>query len=90
MGTVDKADEARREGEIQDLLDRPRVMEEGRSEAQVLRRRHSSFEHDDDGTVATENGSTGPGEVMVRYSLEIQELLRRGFGSPRASHEVLR
>ena len=89
---ANEAAEAKREGEIQDLLDRPRVMEEGRSEAQALRRRHSSAEHDDEGTVATANGngSGGSAEVPVRHSVEIQELLRRGFGSPRASHDVLR
>jgi len=90
LETANEAAEAKREDEIQDLLDRPRVMEEGRLEAQVLRRRHSSAEHDDEGTMATENGKCGPGEVAVRHSVEIQELLRRGFGSPRASHDVLR
>ena len=87
---ANEAAEAKREGEIQDLLDRPRVMEEGRSEAQNLRRRHSSNEHDEDGAVATENGRGASGEVTVRHSVEIQKLLRRGFGSPRASHDVLR
>lgn len=90
LEAADEAAEAKREGEIQDLLDRPRVMEEGRSDAQALRRRHSAAEHDEGGAVATGNGKGGGGEATVRHSVEIQELLRRGFGSPRASHDVLR
>ena len=84
------AADRKREGEIQDLLDRPRVMEEGRSEAQALRRRHSSAEHGDGETATTDYGHSGPEEGTVRHSVEIQELLRRGFGSIRTSHDVLR
>jgi len=84
-----EAAEAAREGEIQDLLDRPRVMEEGRSETQVLRRRHSSAEQDD-GTMSSPTNHDGGERVATRNSADIQELLRRGFGSVRNSYDMLR
>ncbi|KAI9777848.1 MAG: hypothetical protein M1839_008525 [Geoglossum umbratile] len=62
-----------REGEVQELLDRPRVMEEGRSSGRTLRRRHSSEQ------LPPKSGALdllGP-----RRSMDVQELLSRRFGS---------
>ncbi|KAI9872458.1 MAG: hypothetical protein M1830_001602 [Pleopsidium flavum] len=83
-----EAAEAAREGEIQDLLDRPRVMEEGRLETQVLRRKHS-FAEQDEGTIPPTDHDGADG-VATRNSADIQELLKRGFGSVRNSHDLLR
>lgn len=64
-------EQAKREVEVQDLLSRPRVMEEGRSGP------------DKSGTVQVEEEivvlDTGP----IRRSTEIQEMLSRRFGSIR-------
>lgn len=84
-----EAAEAAREGEIQDLLDRPRIMEEGRSETHVLRRRHSLAEPDDGIMVPHANPHADDG-VTKRNSADIQDLFRCGFGSVRNSHDLLR
>ncbi|KAF2233405.1 phospholipid-translocating P-type ATPase [Viridothelium virens] len=61
-------EEKRREGEVQDLLNRPRVMEEGRAEAAGRRV---------EGRVVGE-------EMEPRKSAEIHEMLSRRFGSVRS------
>lgn len=83
-------EEERREDEVQELLDRPRVMKGNSSDG--LRRRHSSAEAKCSGepleTVmsADEYDRHGHEEASVsRRSNDIQELLRRGFGSVRKS-----
>ncbi len=90
--------DAVREIEIQDLLDRPRVMEEGRSETQGVRRRHSSADQDDgSGLVSIEHArgddsgrTTTTPTTPTRTSVEIQEMLKKGFGAVRSSHDMLR
>lgn len=71
----DKATDLSRETEVQELLDRPRVMEEGRSTSHVFRRR----------SVGTGTGEAdspaADGGVERRRSVEIQEMLARRFGS---------
>ena len=83
-------EEERREGEVQELLDRPRVMKGDSSQA--LRRRHSSTDakandaHLETVVSADEYDRHGPEEPSIsRRSTDIQELLRRGFGSVRKS-----
>lgn len=83
-------EEERREDEVQELLDRPRVMKGDFSDG--LRRRHSSAEAKcnveplETVMTANEHDRHGPEEASVsRRSNDIQELLRRGFGSVRKS-----
>lgn len=83
-------EEERREDEVQELLDRPRVMKGDSSNG--LRRRHSSAEAKCTGepleTVRSvdEYDRHGPeGASISRRSTDVQELLRRGFGSVRKS-----
>jgi phospholipid-translocating ATPase len=67
-------EQEKREGEVQDLLDRPRVMEEGRS-----MRSHSK------GDVRVEEQRVMiDDEVPTRRSTDVHELLSRRFGSIRA------
>ncbi|KAI9711799.1 MAG: hypothetical protein M1820_001944 [Bogoriella megaspora] len=64
-------EEKRREGEVQDLLNRPRVMEEGRAGAIGT-----------DGGQITKRTTVGE-EMEPRKSADIQEMLSRRFGSVR-------
>jgi len=76
--------EAAREAQVQELLDRPRVMEEGRSSGQ-LRRRHSATNADNVVVVA----EAGDGKVTPpKRSLDLQELFSKGFGSVRKGQEL--
>ncbi len=68
--------EIQRENEVQELLDRPRVMEEGRRRSQGIRRRSSGASEPTSPT----SGPDGTGDRR-RHSLEIQEMLTRRFGS---------
>jgi phospholipid-translocating ATPase len=82
------ATEAEREAEVQEILDRPRMMEEGKSmrDASVsVRRRHSGLEQHELDEIMNANGNGGEvsGEGKRRISIEIQELFSRGFGSVR-------
>ena len=83
-------EDERREGEVQELLDRPRVMKGDSSHG--MRRRHSSTDaksgdvHLETVMSADECDRHGPEEASVgRRSTDVQELLRRGFGSVRKS-----
>ncbi|KAI9718392.1 MAG: hypothetical protein M1812_004113 [Candelaria pacifica] len=76
----EQKDESHREGEIQDLLDRPRVMEEGRSSGHTLRRR-TSDKISSAGEVETLPGNEGG--TATRRSADVQNLLAKGFGSIR-------
>lgn len=83
-------EEERREDEVQELLDRPRVMKGDPSVG--LRRRHSSAEAKCSGepleTVMSADGydrHVHTEASVSRRSNDIQELLRRGFGSVRKS-----
>ncbi|KAI9763285.1 MAG: hypothetical protein M1840_000767 [Geoglossum simile] len=62
-----------REGQVQELLDRPRVMEEGRPSRQMVRRRHSSEQ--------LPPRPEGLDPLGARRSMDIQELLSRRFES---------
>ncbi|KAI9816820.1 MAG: hypothetical protein M1827_001465 [Pycnora praestabilis] len=74
---------AQREGSIQDLLNRPRVMEEGRSSHQVLRRRRS-YETDLPDSMVAPRSTDGSDEMASsRRSADIREMLSRGFGAIR-------
>ena len=86
-------EQERREGEVQELLDRPRVMEGGPSAG--MRRRHSSSEaksgdeHIEIVASADDYDRNRPEEAMLPgKSTEISEMLRRGFGSVRKSVDV--
>lgn len=63
-------EQAKREGEVEDLLNRPRVMEEGRSGTKK------------NSTVETEE-VLGTGAAPIRRSTEMQEMLARHFGTVR-------
>lgn len=86
-------EDERREDEVQELLDRPRVMKSDSSDG--MRRRHSSAEGKSSGehleTVmsADEYDRHGPEQSQEasasQRATDIQELLRRGFGSVRKS-----
>jgi phospholipid-translocating ATPase len=87
----EEALEAEREAEVQEILDRPRTMEEGKTRSRAMasvdfsvRRRHSGsegVEMDEIPRVGADGG--GSGEAKPRKSVEIQELFFKGFGSVR-------
>ena len=68
-------EQEKREGEVQDLLDRPRVMEEGRSP-----RSHSKG----DVRVEEQRVMSDDGDGPLRRSSDVHEMLSRRFGSIRA------
>ena len=69
-GTKESSAEVRREAEVQDLLDRPRVMEEGRG-------------WDMKTGVETEERAVVVDDGLERRSTDIQDMLSRRFGSVR-------
>ncbi|KAL8825692.1 MAG: hypothetical protein Q9191_004257 [Dirinaria sp. TL-2023a] len=102
------ADQVKREGEVQQLLNRPRVMfsETGAEErGGVRRRQHSESEDRAEGAGHGETNRintlvedderrkghaiTSPKEASLnRRSFDVQEMLKRGFGSVRRSLDV--
>lgn len=68
--------ELTRETEVQELLDRPRVMEEGLSRNQVVRCRASAKSEPNSPTLGADEV-----EMTERRSVDIQEMLARRFGS---------
>ena len=94
-------DQKKREGEVQELLNRPRVMftERGTEvNSGVRRRQHSESEENDKDAVHVEmqnkdeedekdkGHATSPRE---RQSFDVHELLKRGFGTVRRSFDVV-
>lgn len=104
MGDVPRTaeDQKKREGEVEELLNRPRVMftESGTEVSSGVRRRqHSESEEKDDNTVHIEMKNRDeedekdkgyPASPRERRSFDVQELLKRGFGTVRRSFEVVR
>ncbi|KAH0551396.1 hypothetical protein GP486_007389 [Trichoglossum hirsutum] len=70
-----------REGEVQELLDRPRAMEEGRTSGQILHRRHSSEQPSPKSGTAVPPGAGVDGNAGSRPSMDVHELLTKRFGS---------
>lgn len=94
-------DQQKREVEVQELLNRPRVMfTDGSTGAGsgVRRRQHSESEENDDSTVQVEfkrrdeedeKDKGHPVSPKERRSFDVHELLRKGFGSVRRSFDVV-
>ena len=85
-------EQEKREGEVQELLDRPRMMlDDGdRLGANGVRRRHSSTDGQD-GEQQVEQAKDEEEEKehgIRRRSTDVHELLRKGFGSIRRSLDV--
>jgi phospholipid-translocating ATPase len=80
-GSKKSSAELMREGEVQELLDRPRVMEEGRSLGQILRKRHSSEQQSPKSEVTRPSDTGVGGNASSRPSMDIHELLSNRFGS---------
>ncbi|KAL9623453.1 MAG: hypothetical protein Q9160_002346 [Pyrenula sp. 1 TL-2023] len=72
--------QAEREAQVQELLDRPRTMEEGRIDSANIRRRQSGPATDEDGVLLSDalEDNTRP-----KKSLDTQELFSKGFGAIR-------
>lgn len=68
--------ELTRENEVQELLDRPRIMEEGLSGSHVGRHRPSAKSEPSSPTLGRDDV-----EMSERRSVDIQEMLARRFGS---------
>ena len=93
-------DQAKREVEVQELLDRPRVMFTDSSTGAgsgVRRRQHSESEEKDHDIVHAELETKDKEDEKVkghpispkeRRSFDVHELLRKGFGSVRRSLDV--
>ena len=88
-------EQAEREGEVQELLDQPRVMVdyEGHEDGGGLRRRYS--DHDGNTEIIeldnldTSKGHKGKGmDRNPRRSVDVSDILRKGFGSVRRSLDV--
>ena len=101
---AEEAAAAAREAQVQELLDRPRVMDEGGykddrgGEGENLRRRHSASEQgrgsssvaftSDYGAEGVGGGRRDDVGVVTRKSADITELFSRGFGSVRKGQEL--
>ena len=93
-------DQKKREGEVQELLNRPRIMfAEKSTDASngVRRRQHSESEDKDEKRVdiemksraADDEGDKGhASSSKERRSLDVHEMLKRGFGAVRRSLDV--
>ena len=101
-------EEMRREGEIQQILDRPRHMrsasgadEQSLPDTRTIRRRQTSetegmsrepkvsFVVDQRNVGEDESDDDANGKQKARRSTDVQELLRRGFGSVRRSLDIV-
>jgi len=80
-------DEAAREAEVQEILDRPRMMEEGQAREKAKKRHSWSAQHELS-DVTNANGNESDSADQPRKSIDIQELLSRGFGSVRKGQDL--
>ena len=88
QGKRTEEEDARREGEVQELLDRPRVMDgESAEGGGGLRRRQSGNSANGDDELVGLEGPAGNGKGALRRSIDLQDLLARAFGSVRGSLE---
>ena len=94
-------DQEKREVEVQELLNRPRVMftdTSGAAGSGVRRRQHSESEEKDDNVhhvelktkdEEDEKDKGHPVSPKERRSFDVHELLRKGFGSVRRSFDIV-
>ena len=93
-GTRTAEEQAQREGEVQELLDQPRIMNyESHHDGVGLRRRHSDHERrtgeielEELGTIKEHKGKGV--DRNPRRSVDVSDMLRKGFGSVRKSLDL--